>query len=173
MAFTDEGEETYRDLMASDLCWRTLDMVQGHPLRWLVEVFVQDWKPHEGWSQLTKQPGDEGARRSMILSLVVDHGLFVHPDQQAQLRNNLPAYTVGSLRANVPVECLVDIMQELLSSTDPQGHLHQFTYDLHELFAFSRSTKHLIQRQLGHLEPLPYLKYRADEVMRNMPGLST
>lgn len=32
-------EETYRYLIASDLSWRTLDVVQGHTLRWLVEVF--------------------------------------------------------------------------------------------------------------------------------------
>jgi hypothetical protein len=48
-----------------------------------------------------------------------------------------------------------------------------FTQALHEVFAFDRSKKHLIQRQLGRLEPTPYLKYRADEVMRNMPALST
>ena len=59
-----------------------------------MEVFVQDWKSHEGWSQLTKQPGEEGACHSVILSLLVDHSLFVHPDQQHQLKNNLPAYTV-------------------------------------------------------------------------------
>jgi hypothetical protein len=100
-------EETYRYLIASDLSWRTLAIVQGHTLRWLVEVFIQDWKSHEGWSQLTKQPGDEGARHSVILSLLVDQSLFLHPDQQRQLTNNLPAYTVGSLRANVQVECLV------------------------------------------------------------------
>jgi hypothetical protein len=39
-----EAEETYRSLMASDLRWRTLDMVQGPTLRWLVEVFMQDWQ---------------------------------------------------------------------------------------------------------------------------------
>src|SRR5438128_3605549 len=33
------GEETYRSLIASDLSWRTLDMVQGQTLRWLVEIF--------------------------------------------------------------------------------------------------------------------------------------
>jgi hypothetical protein len=32
-------EESYRYLIASDLSWRTLDIVQGHSLRWLVEVF--------------------------------------------------------------------------------------------------------------------------------------
>jgi hypothetical protein len=166
-------EETYRSLRASDLTWRTLDIVQGHSLRWLVEVFVQDWKGHEGWAQLTKQPGAEGARRSVILSLLVDHALFVHPDQEAQLKNNLPAYTVGSLRANVQVECLVDVIEDLVSSDDPQSRLQHFTKALHEVFALGHSKKHMIQRQLGRLEPTPSLKYRADEVMRNIPVLST
>jgi hypothetical protein len=92
-------EDTYRYLMASDLSWRTADIAQAYTLRWLVEVFVQDWKSYAGWGTLTKQPGEEGSRRSVILSLLVDHCLFFHPDQQAQLNNNLPAYTVGSLRA--------------------------------------------------------------------------
>ena len=166
-------EETPRSLIASDLSWRTLDVVQGHTLRWLVEVFIEDWKSHEGWAQLTKQPGAEGARHSVILSLLVDHSLFVHPDQQHQLKNNLPAYTVGSLRAHVQVECLVDVIDELVSSDDPQDKLQRFTKALHEVFVFGRSTKHMIQRQLGRLEPTPALKYRAHEVMRNMPVMST
>jgi hypothetical protein len=173
VAIKYEEEETSRYLMASDLTWRTLDIVQGHSLRWLVEVFVQDWKGHEGWAQLTKQPGAEGARRSVILSLLVDHALFVHPDQEAQLKNNLPAYTVGSLRAHVQVECLVDVIEDLVSSDDPQSYLQHFTKALHEVFTFGHSKKHMIQRQLGRLEPTPSLKYRADEVMRNIPALST
>ena len=166
-------EETYRYLIASDLSWRTLDIVQGQTLRWLVEVFIQDWKSYEGWGQLTKQPGDEGARHSVILSLLVDHSLFLHPDQQHQLKNNLPAYTVGSLRANVQVECMVEVISDLVSSDDPQEQLKRFSNALHEVFAFGSSKKHMIHRQLGRLEPTPFLKYRADEVMRNMPVLST
>ena len=68
-----------------------------------MEVFIQDWKSYAGWSPLTKQPGVEGARKSVILSLLVEHALLVHPDQHAQLPHNLPAYTVGSLRAHVQV----------------------------------------------------------------------
>jgi hypothetical protein len=166
-------EETYRYLIASDLSWRTLDIVQGHTLRWLVEVFIQDWKSYEGWSPLTKQPGDEGARHSVILSLLVDHSLFMHPDQQRQLKNNLPAYTVGSLRANVQVECLLEVIDDVVSSDNPQEKLKRFTQALHEVFAFGHSKKHMVQRQLGRLESTPFLKYRADEVMRNMPLLST
>src|SRR5882724_6464690 len=173
VAIKYNDEESYRYLIASDLSWRTLDIVQGHTLRWLVEVFIQDWKSYEGWSPLTKQPGEEGARHSVILSLLVDHSLFVHPDQQYQLQNNLPAYTVGSLRAHVQVECLVDVIDDLVSSDNPQDELKRFTKALHEVFALGRSTKHMIQRQLGRLEPTPSLKYRAHEVMRNVPVMST
>ena len=172
VALKYEGEDAYRYLIASDLTWRTLDIVQGQTLRWLVEVFIQDWKSYEGWSQLTKQPGVEGARYSVILSLLVDHALFVHPDQHAQLTHNLPAYTVGSLRAHVQVECLVDVVERLVSSEAPQEQLHRLTHALHQMFAFGRSKKHMIQRQLGRLEPTTSLKYRADEVTRNIPALS-
>jgi hypothetical protein len=125
------------------------------------------------WSPLTKQPGEEGARHSVILSLLVDHALFVHPDQQHQLKNNLPAYTVGSLRANGQVECLVDVIDNLVSSDEPQEKLRHFTKALCEGFALGRSKKHMIQRQLGRLEPTLSLKYRADEVMRSLPVMST
>jgi hypothetical protein len=83
-------------------------------------VFVQEWKGYEGWDTLAKQLGEEGARRSMILSLLVDHCLFLHPAQHAQLIHNLPAYTVGSLRAQVQVERLVTVIEELVASVDPQ-----------------------------------------------------
>jgi len=122
---------------------------------------------------LPKQPGDEGARHSVILSLLVDQSLCLHPDQQRQLTNNLPAYTVGSLRAHVHVECLVDVIDDLGSSDNPQEKLTRFTQALHEVFAFGRSKKHMIQRQLGRLEPTPSLKYRAYEVMRATPVMST
>lgn len=173
VAINYADDETYRSLIASDLSWRTLDVVQGHTLRWLVEVFMQGWKSHEGWARLTKQPGAEGARQSVILSLLVDHSLFVHPDQPSQLNNNLPAYTVGSLRAHVQVACLVEVIDNLVSSDDSQEKCKRCTTTLHEVFAFGRSKKHMMQRQLGRLEPTPSLKYRAPEVMRNMPVMST
>ena len=142
-------------------------------MRWLVEVFIQDWKSYEGWSLLTKQPGEEGARHSVILSLLVDHSLFMHPDQQGQLKNNLPAYTVGRLRANVQGECLVEVIDDLVSSDHPQEKLQRFTQAVHKVFAFGRSKKHMSQRQLGRLEPTPSLQYRAYEVLRTMLVMST
>ncbi len=49
IALTYEGEDTYRYLVATDLSWRTLDIVQAYTLRWLLEVFFADWKAYEGW----------------------------------------------------------------------------------------------------------------------------
>jgi hypothetical protein len=71
------------------------------------------------------------------------------------------------------VECLVEVTNDLVSSGDPQEQLKRFTHALHEVFAFGRSKKHMSQRQLGRLEPTPSLQYRAYEVLRTMPVMST
>ena len=70
------------------------------------------------------------------------------------------------------VQCLVDVLDELVSSDEPQAKRMRFATALHEVFAFSHSKKHMIQRPLGRLEPTPSLKYRAREVMRNIPVMS-
>ena len=68
---------------------------------------------------------------------------------------------------------LGDVVEHLVASEAPQEQRPRFTHALHQGFARGRSTKHMIQRQLGRLEPTPSLQYRADEVMRNLPALST
>lgn len=100
IALKYEGEDEYRFLIASDLSWRTVDIVEAYSQRWLVEVFIQDWKANEGWATLTRLQGEKGSRRGMILSLLVDHCLFFHPDQIARFENKLPAFTVGCATQN-------------------------------------------------------------------------
>lgn len=39
IALKYEGETEYRYLLATDLTWRTQDILQAATLRWLVEVF--------------------------------------------------------------------------------------------------------------------------------------
>ena len=48
IALKYEGEESYRYIIASDMTWRTLDIIEAYTLRWLIEVFFQDWKGNEG-----------------------------------------------------------------------------------------------------------------------------
>ena len=144
IAIKYEGEETYRYLVAKDLTWRTIDIVQAHTLRWLVEVFIQDWKSNEGWGTLTKQTGPEGSSQSLILSLLVDHCLLLHPEQKARIENKLPAYTVGSLTNQIQVDCLFDFIRELLSADDPKEKLNLLTQTLkHQVFTLRTSQKHM------------------------------
>jgi hypothetical protein len=161
VALKYEGEEEYRYLIASDLSWRTEDVVGGHTFRWLIEVFNEDWKQYEGWGQLTKQPDEEGSSRSLILSLLLDHCLLSHPQQLARLQNKLPAYTVGSLRDRTKVECLLELIRDLLSASDPQEKLTLLTEAIENIFKLAPSKKHMIGRDLGRLEPTPSLKYKA------------
>jgi hypothetical protein len=57
IALKYEGETDYRYLVATDMTWRTCDIIQAYTLRWLVEVFFEDWKLYEGWEQEAKQQG--------------------------------------------------------------------------------------------------------------------
>ena len=64
IALKYEGETEYRFIVASDLTWRHMDVARTYTLRWLVEVFIQDWKGHGGWNTLSKQHGVDGALRT-------------------------------------------------------------------------------------------------------------
>ena len=66
------GEKEYRYLVATDMSWRTLNIIQAYSLRWIVEVFFEDWKSYEGWAQLAKQTGVEGTSHGLSLSLLLD-----------------------------------------------------------------------------------------------------
>ena len=43
IALKYEGEDEYRYIIASDLSWRTIDIVQAYTLRWLVEIDHTDY----------------------------------------------------------------------------------------------------------------------------------
>ena len=159
LKYDDQGE--YRYFVATDLTWRALDIAQARSLRWLIEVFFEDWKAHHGWVKLAKQPGEEGSVRGASLSLLLDHCLLLHPEQTACIERRQPAHTVGSLVHHTKVESLVQVIRELLAATDPPAQLRQLAETLHELYPASASSKHMIGRDLGRLEPTPSLQYRA------------
>jgi len=153
IALKYEGETDYRYLVASDLTWRTQDIVQAFTLRWLVEVFFEDWKAHEGWGALTMQRGEEGSSRSLILSLLVDHCLLLHPDQLAQLKHRQPAFTVGSLINRIKVDSILTVIREVLAADDPAQQLQKLSDTLAQYFNLRPSGKHMVGRDLGRLEP--------------------
>ncbi|KOR30443.1 hypothetical protein TI04_05810 [Achromatium sp. WMS2] len=97
------------------LSWRIEDIIQIFTLRWLVEVFFKDWKLYEGCGQMAKQWDEDGLTRSLILSLLLDHTLLLHPKQLARLENNLSTCTVGSLRQFSLGEALLACFQKILT----------------------------------------------------------
>jgi hypothetical protein len=44
VALKYEGQEDYRYLVASEMSWRAVDIASASTLRWLIEVFFEDWK---------------------------------------------------------------------------------------------------------------------------------
>jgi hypothetical protein len=164
IALKYSGESDSRFLVATDLSWRTLDIVRTHTLRWLVEVFFADWKLHEGWVQLAKQPGEEGSSRSLTLSLLLDHALLLHPEQSARLENQQPACTVGSLRQFSQGEALLDWVRSVVAAENVAERLAQLAEQVKTWFPLAPSGKHMSGRDLGRQEPTPSLRYRAAQV---------
>jgi DDE superfamily endonuclease len=155
------GEQDYRYLVATDMTWRTIDIIQAYTLRWLVEVFIEDWKSYEGWAQLAKQTGKEGTSRGLTLSLLLDLCLLLHPRQIARVESKLPAYTVGSLLRNIQMEALLLYFEQLLQAPNPAEQLSKLSQSVQEFFLLRSSGKHMSGRSLGRLEPTPSLKHRA------------
>lgn len=146
IALKYEGEATYRYIIAQNMTWRVQDVLECFSLRWLVEVFFQDWKTYEGWGQLTKHVGAEGSRQSLILSLLFDHCLLSHPIQTARIKDNLPLYTVGSLRNKLSIQSLIQIFAYILEQPDPKKYLGQLMDRIDESYLFKESSKHMSGR---------------------------
>jgi DDE superfamily endonuclease len=161
VALKYDGETDYRYLVATDMTWRTMDIVQAYTLRWLVEVFFEDWKLYEGWGREAKQLDEEGSSRGLILSLLFDHCLLLHPEQMARIENKLPAYTVGSLQRKSQMEVLLEFIKALLEDNNPKDKLKEVAKLIGDVFKLMPSEKHMVGKDLGRLEPTASLRYRA------------
>ena len=160
IALKYEDESDYRYLVATDMTWRTMDTVQAYTLRWLVEVFFEDWKLYEGWGREAKQLDEEGSSRGLILSLLFDHCLLLHPEQTARIENKLPAYTVGSLQRKSQMDVLLEFIKTLLEHQNPADKLKELAGLVDDVFQLMPSGKHMVGRDLGRLEPTAALQYR-------------
>ena len=160
VALKYEGETDYRFLVASDLSWRHHDIATLYTLRWLVEVFIQDWKAHAGWDRLTKHQGVKGSTRGVILSLLCDHLLLLHPEQSARIKNKQPGISAGCLIESLKAEALVGTIEDIIDTEDPTVALATFTDALRDTLEERSSSKHMAGRDTGRLESTPSLRYR-------------
>ena len=115
---------------------------------------------YEGWCQLAKQPGVDGAYRGLLLSLLTDHSLFFHEEQKALLEHKLPACTVGSLRVRVHFEALIAFIREIICCDNPEAKLEELLTEIRRIIMLKPSSKHMNPFILGRMEQTPRLKYR-------------
>lgn len=161
VALRYEGESDYRYLVASNLSWRHTDVVQMYTLRWLIEVFFEDWKAHGGWDRMTKHQGEKGSTRGVILSLLFDHMLLLHPVQSARLKNKQPGLPVGCLVELLNVDALIKTVQNVVQADDPVVAFNSFADVMRLSLPERNSKKHLVGLDLGRQEATNSLQYRA------------
>lgn len=161
VALLYEGETDYRFLVATNLSWRHADIAQLYTLRWLIEVFFEDWKAHGGWNKLTKHQGVDGSTRGVILSLLCDHMLLLHPEQSARLKSKQPGLPVGCMTERLKVDAMIHTVQDIVHAPDPVAMLDSFASTLREALPNRPSRKHMAGLDLGRQEPTNSLRYRA------------
>jgi len=160
IALKYEGEAEYRFIVATDLSWRYMDIARPYTLRWLVEVFIQDWKAHGGWNKLSKQQGANGAMRGMTLSLLCEHALLLHPQQSVRFKNKQPGISTGCLIQHVKGEALLNAVIDIVNSVAPKESLEGFKQAIEKVVPIYQSKKHMIGRDLSRMAASPSLKYK-------------
>lgn len=151
IALKYEEEENYRYLIASNMSWQATDVIQTYALRWLIEVFIQDWKSNEGWDSMAKQPGIDGSVHGITLSLLCDHALLIHPEQIALFKKWEPACTVGSLREKVMLDSLLEFIKIIINSDNPQQLFETYKNNINQIFVLRNSTKHIRNKYIPNV----------------------
>ena len=97
--------------------------------------------------------GEEGSSRGLILSLLLDHCLLLHPEQTARIENKLPAYTIGSLQRKSQMNMLLEFIKTLLEDESPADKFKELAGLIDNVFQLMPSGKHMVGSDLGCLEP--------------------
>ncbi|UOA08300.1 hypothetical protein [Methylobacter sp. S3L5C] len=103
---------------------------------------------------------EEESSRGLILSMLFDHCLLLHPEQTARIDNKLFAYTLGSLQRKSQMDVLIEFIKTLLDHQNPAEKLKELAVLVDDVFQLMPSGKHMVGRDLGRLEPTASLQYR-------------
>ena len=146
IAIRYENQKDFRYIIASDMTWQYIDIIQAYTLRWLIEVFFQDWKTYEAWSNLAKQQGVEGSSRCVILSLLLDHSFFLHEAQRPCIENKLPLHTIGSLTQKCRLQIMFNAISSIFKSPKPEEAFEEIKKSLEMTISLEKSEKHMSHR---------------------------
>ena len=158
VALKYENEKKLRFICCTELSWRAEDIIQKYAFRWLVETFFEDWKQHDGWGKSACQQNEDGARRGVILSLLLDHFFIQHPEQQVRIQTGRSLCTIGTLKRNLQFESFLQSVGIILESPNPKEKLKQLVIMMKDLLILRPSNKHMSGKVLHDFTVSPYLQ---------------
>ena len=158
IALKYEGETEYRYLIATDLTWRTEDIIRSYSFRWLIEVVIEDLKQYSGFGRKASQQGADSACTCMFLSLLVDHFLLTHPYQHRLFRSGQSLSTTGSLVRRIQHEGLLKAIEDIFEDPDPQAALENMANNIQNIFTLRPSKKHVSSGNEWNFGPSESLK---------------
>jgi len=138
-----KDEKEYRYLVAANLSWNMLQVMNNYSLRWLIEVFLEDWSSYGGFCSLAKQRGVEGSERPLILSLLFDHCFLFHPEQTSSIEKQASLATFGSLVERSRMESFINFVRCLLKEEHPKETFENLVKNVNNIFVLRPSEKHL------------------------------
>jgi hypothetical protein len=110
---------------------------------------------------LSKHQGIDGSTQGVILSLLLDHLLLLHPAQSARLKNKQPGISAGCLIESLKAEALIGTIENIAKTDDPAVALDAFTDALRDTLEERSSSKHMFGLDLGRQEGTPSLRHHA------------
>ena len=95
---------------------------------------------------------EEGSSRGLILSLLFDHCLLLHPEQIARIESKLSPCTVGSLQRKSQMDVLLAFIKTLLDQPAAATRMKELAELIDDTFQLMPSSKHMVGKNLGRLE---------------------
>ena len=162
VALRYDEKSSWQYIFATDLTWARESIIQSYSLRWLVEVFFEDWKQYDGWGVGALQRNVEGAARGSYLSLLTDlfllHYQRTKPSLQEHVRSEL--YSAGTVIRLLHVEAIHQAIEDVLKHENPRKKLEEIHAKMIEIVDRRISSKHGVRWEDQGLQSSPSLTKR-------------
>ena len=159
VALRYRGNKSWQYLFGTDLTWTAESVIKAYGLRWLVEVFFEDWKQYDGWGVGALQRSVDGAARGVFLSLLIDLFLLYYQRTNPSLREHGrdELYSAGTVIRFLQAESIHQAIEAILDHDNPRQKLAEIHEKLLEVAERRVSLKHAHRWDFESLEPSPGL----------------
>ena len=168
VALRYQDDKSWQYIFGTDLTWTAESNIKTYGLRWLVEVFFEDWKQYDGWGVGALQRSAEGAARGVFLSLLADLFLLYHqrtnPKLQEHGRHEL--YSAGTVVRYLQAESIHQAIEDVLDHENPREKLFEIQKELLRVAEKRVSLKHSNKWDFEGLAPTPSLSAKLERVNR-------